>query len=138
MTSLAFIVLMLVTEASGGDDIYHFQGLHERSPFLAAAMTVAMISLAGLPLSAGFFGKFFIFQVTLQQGHYGLLGIGTLSVVAGIYYYLKVIRAMYWQQPAPEALPITISRLTTFLISGLIAIIIILGIYPTPILMSWK
>ena len=138
MTSLAFIVLMVVTEASGGDDIYRFQGLHERSPFLAAAMTVAMISLAGLPLSAGFFGKFFIFQVTLQQGHYGLLGVGTISVVAGIYYYLKVIRAMYWQQPAEEALPITVSKTTTVLISGLVAVILILGIYPTPLLMALK
>lgn len=138
MTSLAFIVLMIVTEASGGDDIYRFQGLHQRSPFLAAAMVVAMISLAGLPLSAGFFGKFFIFQVTLQQGHYGLLGVGTISVIAGIYYYLKVIKAMYWQQPSEEARPIIISKTTTFLISGLIAVILILGIYPTPLLMSLK
>jgi NADH-quinone oxidoreductase subunit N len=136
MTSLAFIVLLIVTETSGGDEIYCFQGLHERSPLLAAAMTVAMISLAGLPLSAGFFGKFFIFQVTFQQGHYGLLGVGTISVVAGIYYYLKVIKVMYWKQPSQGSAPITLSKLTTVLISLLIAVILILGIYPTPILMS--
>lgn len=136
MTSLAFIVLMIVTETSGGDEIYCFQGLHERSPLLAAAMTVAMISLAGLPFSAGFFGKFFIFQVAFQQGHYGLLAVATLSVVAGIYYYLKVVKAMYWKQPSETCTPITLSKLTTVLISALIAVIIILGIYPTPILMS--
>jgi NADH-quinone oxidoreductase subunit N len=122
MTSLAFIVLLIVTETSGGDEIYCFQGLHERSPLLAAAMTVAMISLAGLPLSAGFFGKFFIFQVTFQQGHYGLLGVGTISVVAGIYYYLKVIKVMYWKQPSQGSAPITLSKLTTILISLLIAV----------------
>ncbi len=138
MTALAFIVLIIVTETSGGDDIYRFQGLYQRSPLLAAAMTIAMASLAGLPLTAGFFGKFFIFQVTLQQGHYGLLGVGTLSVIAGIYYYLKVLRAIYWQQPAPEALPIVLSTRTTFLISTLIGLILILGIDPAPILMSLR
>ena len=138
MTSLAFIILIVVTEASGGDEIYRFQGLHERSPFLAGAMTVAMISLAGLPLSAGFFGKFFIFQVALQQGHYGLLGVGTISVVAGIYYYLKVVKAMYWQQPSEGAKPIVISKITTLLIWGLVAAILILGIYPNPLLLSLK
>jgi len=138
MTSLAFIVLIIVTNASGGDDIYHFQGLHTRSPFLAAAMAIACISLAGLPLSAGFVGKFLIFQVTFQQGHYGLLGVGTLSVVIGIYYYLKVIKVMYWQDPTPDAPPITISSFTTLLITLLMMTIVIFGIYPTPILMSLK
>lgn len=138
MTSLAFILLIIVAEASGGDEIYHFQGLHERSPFLAAAMTIALISLAGLPLSAGFFGKFFIFQVTLQQGHYGLLGVGAISVVIGIYYYLKVIRAMYWKHPTQESLPIVVSNWARVVISTLVIAIVILGIYPTPLLMSLK
>lgn len=138
MTSLAFLILIIVTEASGGDEIYHFQGLHQRSPFLAGSMVVAMLSLAGLPLSAGFFGKFFIFQVALQQHHYGLVGIGTISVIAGIYYYFKVIRAMYWQQPPEGAGTILASKTATFLITVLVLAILVLGIYPTPLLMALK
>lgn len=134
MSSLAFIVLQLVSEASGGDDIYRFQGLYQRSPFLAVSMTIAMLSMAGLPFSAGFFGKFFIFFVAFKQAHYGLLAIGSLSVVAGFYYYFKVIRAMYWQQPAEEATRIAVNETTKWLIALLIATIFILGFYPMPIL----
>lgn len=138
MSSLAFIILMLVAEASGGDDIFRFQGLYQRSPFLAIAMTIAMASMAGLPLSAGFFGKFFIFLIAFQQAHYGLLTVGSISVVAGFYYYLKVIRAMYWQQPAEGASSIAITETTKWLIGILIATIFILGIYPMPILQTLR
>lgn len=138
MTSLAFIILIIVTEASGGDEISRFQGLHQRSPFLAGSMVIAILSLAGLPLSAGFFGKFFIFEVALQQHHYGLVVVGTIAVVAGFYYYLKVIRAMYWQQPVEGATFITVSKTATVLIAVLVAAILILGIYPTPVLMALK
>ena len=138
MTSLAFIILMIVAEASGGDEISRFQGLHQRSPFLAGSMVVAVLSLAGLPLSAGFFGKFFIFEVALQRHHYGMVAVGTIAVIAGFYYYLKVIRAMYWQQPAEGATVIQVSKTATFLIVTLVAAILILGIYPTPLLMALK
>ncbi|MEI6417272.1 MAG: NADH-quinone oxidoreductase subunit N [Verrucomicrobiota bacterium] len=138
MSSLAFIVLMVVAEASGGEEIYRFQGLYQRSPFLAFAMTIAMLSMAGLPLSAGFFGKFFIFLVAFQQAHYGLLAVGSLTVVTGFYYYFKVIRAMYWQQPAEEAPAILVTGTTKCLIGALIATILILGVYPMPILQALR
>lgn len=134
MSTLAFFVLMIVAQSSGGDEIHRFQGLHQRSPFLAGAMVVAILSLAGLPLSAGFFGKFFIFQVALQQGHYGLVGVGTIAVIAGFYYYLKVIRAMYWQQKAEDASEIKVSITAKYVIALLIAAIFIFGVYPTPLL----
>lgn len=138
MSSLAFIILMIVADASGGDEIHRFQGLHQRSPFLAGAMVVAMLSLAGLPLSVGFFGKFFIFQVAIQQGHYGLVATGTIAVIAGFYYYLKVIRAMYWQEATDSSYEITISTTAKYLMTLLIAAIFILGVYPTPILTALR
>ena len=138
MSSLAFIVLMVVAEASGGEEIYRFQGLYQRSPFLAFAMTIAMLSMAGLPLSAGFFGKFFIFLVAFQQAHYGLLAVGSLTVVTGFYYYFKVIRAIYWQQPAEDAPAILVTGTTKCLIGALIATILILGVYPMPILQALR
>ncbi len=138
MSSLAFIILLLVAEASGGEEIYRFQGLYQRSPFLAVAMTIAMLSMAGLPFSAGFFGKFFIFLVAFQQAHYGLLAIGSLTVVTGFYFYFKVIRAMYWQQAAEGASAIVVTRITQWLIGTLIATILILGVYPIPILQALR
>jgi NADH-quinone oxidoreductase subunit N len=101
-------------------------------------MTIAMLSMAGLPLSAGFFGKFFIFLVAFQQAHYGLLVVASLSVVAGFYYYLKIIRAMYWQQPAEGASIIFVTGTTKWLIGILVAAILILGVYPMPILQALK
>lgn len=138
MSSLAFIILMLVAEASGGEEIYRFQGLYQRSPFLAVSMVIAMLSMAGLPLSAGFFGKFLIFLVAFQQAHYGLLAVGSLTVVTGFYYYFKVIRAMYWQQPAEGASAILVTGTTKCLIGALIATILILGVYPMPVLQALR
>ena len=137
MTLLSFVVLMVVSEATGGDEISRFNGLSQRSPLLAGAMLLAMASLAGIPFTAGFIGKFLIFEVTLKQGHYGLVGIGIVTVAAGFYYYFKVARAMYWQQPAEEtAIPVPMTL--KLLIAALGAAILALGIYPEPVLASLR
>lgn len=138
MTTLSFLILLLVAEHSGGDEIYHFQGLHQRSPFLAAAMTVAMASLAGLPLTVGFVGKFLVFEVALQQHHYGLIIVATITVVAGLYYYLKVVRAIYWQQPAEGASRIVLPKSMSYFIGVLMAAVFVLGIDPTPLFFCFK
>jgi NADH-quinone oxidoreductase subunit N len=137
MTLLSFVVLMVVSEATGGDEISRFNGLSQRSPLLAGAMLLAMASLAGIPFTAGFIGKFLIFEVTLKQGHYGLVSIGIVTVAAGFYYYFKVARAMYWQQPAEEtAIPVPMTL--KLLIAALGAAILALGIYPEPVLASLR
>lgn len=138
MTSLAFLVLLIVSQKLSNDELYSFQGLHQRSPFLACAMTIAMASLAGLPLTIGFIGKLFVFEVALQQRHYGLVVIGSISVVAGLYYYLKVVRAMYWQQPSEGAYPIVVSKKIGCLIGALAGGIVVLGIYPAPLFFLFK
>ena len=74
MTLLSFLVIVVVANATGGDDIANFNGLGKRSPGLAFAMLVAMLSLAGVPLTVGFFGKFFVFAAAIEQGHYVLAG----------------------------------------------------------------
>src|SRR6202012_4350374 len=102
MTLLAFLVLVVVAKHSRGDDIVHFNGLAKRSPFLAFGMLVAMLSLAGIPLTAGFYGKFFIFAAAWKAQQYVLVGIGIVTVAAGFYYYLRVITAMYWQEPGDD------------------------------------
>ena len=135
MTLLAFLVMVIVAQAAGGDDIADFAGLNKRAPHLAFAMMLAMLSLAGLPLTVGFLGKLFVFQVAVQQEQYLLVALGVITVAAGFYYYLKVIRAMYWQQPAdPDAPEIPVGAAAKLAIAALCALIIWLGVYPAPLL----
>jgi NADH-quinone oxidoreductase subunit N len=135
MTLLAFLVMTIVAQATGGDDISDFNGLNQRAPHLAFALLLAMLSLAGIPLTAGFLGKLFIFECAVEQGHWVLVILGVITVAAGFYYYLKVIRAMYWQQPAnPDAPEIEVGPLARITIAFLCALIIWLGVYPAPLL----
>lgn len=137
MTLLTFLVMIVVANASAGDDIAHFNGLAKRSPFLAFGMLIAMLSLAGLPFTAGFMGKFFVFAVAIAQREYALVAIGAVSVGCGFYYYLKVVRAMYFTPdlaPAPEVLPVPASWMTRVTVGALVAGILFLGVYPLPAL----
>jgi NADH-quinone oxidoreductase subunit N len=137
MTLLAFTVLIVVANHSAGDDIADFNGLGKRSPFLAFAMLIAMLSLAGLPFTVGFFGKFFIFTVALAQRQFVLAGISVVTVACGFYYYLRVVRAMYFQPTTTGTdltTPIPLNGLTRVTIAALIALILFLGIYPLPLL----
>ncbi len=132
MTILSFAVLIVVANQTG-DRIEDFNGLSKRAPFLSFAMLVSMASLAGIPFTAGFLGKFFIFDAAIRQHQTALVVVGVLTVACGFYYYFKIVRAMYWE-PAVEtgAIPLTsLSRLTMI---ALIGGIIVLGVYPQPIL----
>jgi NADH-quinone oxidoreductase subunit N len=136
MTLLSFAILVIVAQTTG-EQISDFDGLAKRSPFLAFAMLIAMISLAGVPLTAGFFGKFLIFAAAISQHQTMLVVVGVVTVAAGFYYYLKVIRAMYWQSSAKSD-EITVNGLSRLTICALIVAIIWLGIYPQPILNALK
>ena len=140
MTLLSFAVLIIVSQQTG-DEISGFDGLAKREPFLAFAMVIAMVSLAGLPFTAGFFGKFFIFAAAIAQKQFLLVTVGIVTVACGFYYYLKVIRAMYWpasEQPSAKNEAITVSPLSRIMMTGLMVATIVLGVYPQPILRSIK
>jgi NADH-quinone oxidoreductase subunit N len=132
MTLLSFAVLTIVAQKTG-DEISDFDGLARRSPFLAFAMLVGMVSLAGLPFTAGFLGKFYIFYAAVLQRQIALVVVGVITVGCGFYYYLKVVRAMYWQ-PGPGTDVIPVNGLSRIAISALIVATIFLGVYPQPIL----
>jgi NADH-quinone oxidoreductase subunit N len=136
MTLLSFAVLVVVSQQTG-DRISDFDGLAKRSPFLAFAMLIGMVSLAGVPFTAGFVGKFFIFYAAIAQRQVALVVVGVITVACGFYYYLKVVRAMYWQSSATiDKIPV--SALSRFAMSALILAIIGLGIYPHPILKAFE
>jgi len=134
MTFLAFLVLVPVAKAAGGDEISDFNGLGRRAPGLAFGMLLAMLSLAGLPFTVGFLGKFFIFEAAMRDHQFGLVVLGVVTVACGFYYYLKVVRAMYWQSPAENAPEIVTTPLSRIAMMVLAALIVILGIFPQPIL----
>jgi len=136
MTLLSFAVLIIVAQQTG-EQITDFDGLASRSPFLAFAMLIGMISLAGVPFTAGFLGKFFIFYAAILHHQTALVVVGVITVGCGFYYYLKVIRAMYWQSAVKtDRIPVNgVSRLA---ISALIIATIWVGVYPQPILDALK
>src|SRR5213595_3624590 len=136
MTLLSFAVLVIVAQQTG-EQISDFDGLAKRSPFLAFAMLIGMISLAGVPFTAGFLGKFFIFYAAIAQRQVALLVVGVITVGCGFYYYLKVVRAMYWQS-ANKTDKIPVTALSRLAISALIIATIWLGVYPQPILDALK
>jgi len=136
MTLLSFAVLVIVAQQTG-EQIADFDGLAQRSPFLAFAMLIGMASLAGVPFTAGFFGKFFIFYAAIAQHQTLLVAVGVITVGCGFYYYLKVVRAMYWQTAA-KLDKIPVSGLSRLAISALIIATIWLGVYPQPILQALK
>lgn len=133
MTLLSFAVMIVVANY-GGEEIADYAGLAKRSPFLAGAMLVGMLSLAGVPFTAGFLGKFFIFDAAIRHHETLLVVIGVITVGCGFYYYLKVVRAMFWQDAPNDARPIQVSGLSRVAITVLIAGIFVLGVYPQPIL----
>jgi NADH-quinone oxidoreductase subunit N len=132
MTLLSFAILIVVAQQTG-EEISNFDGLAKRAPFLAFAMLVAMASLAGLPFTAGFFGKFLIFLSAVAQKQTALVVVGIGTVACGFYYYLKVVRAMYWQ-PSTNNETIAVSTLSRAVIILLIAATFLFGVYPQPIL----
>jgi NADH-quinone oxidoreductase subunit N len=136
MTLLSFAVLIIVAQQTG-EEISDFDGLAKRSPFLAFAMLVGMVSLAGVPFTAGFLGKFYIFYAAILQRQIALVVVGVITVGCGFYYYLKVVRAMYWQSATNNDM-VPVNALSRVAISALIIGTIWLGVYPQPILDALK
>jgi NADH-quinone oxidoreductase subunit N len=136
MTLLSFAVLIIVAQQTG-EEISDFDGLAKRSPFLAFAMLIGMVSLAGVPFTAGFLGKFYIFYAAVLQRQIALVVVGVITVGCGFYYYLKVVRAMYWQS-ADKTEKIPINGLSRVAISALMIATVWLGVYPQPIFDALK
>jgi NADH-quinone oxidoreductase subunit N len=137
----AFFVIALVMRHLADEDVSALAGLSQRSPLLATTMTVSMVSLAGLPPLAGFFGKFLLLKAVIEQGaaqhnhaYYWLAFIALIGVVISLYYYFGVIRAIYWSKEAPDLSPIQLSGAAKFSIAICVAGIFWLGIFPNTVL----
>jgi len=137
----AFTVICLVMRQTGEEDISALAGLNQRSPLLAATMTLAMASLAGIPPLAGFFGKFLLLksvvaqaQSTGNQGYYCLVFTALAGVVISLYYYFGVIRAIYWSKETPDLSPISLSAPAKLTVWICIAGMFWIGLFPNTVL----
>ncbi|MGO8702035.1 MAG: NADH-quinone oxidoreductase subunit N [Limisphaerales bacterium] len=129
----AFTVICIVARES--DDLSVLAGLHRRSPLLALALTLSMISLAGVPPLAGFLGKFLLLKAVIQQvpadsAYLWLAGVALAGVVISIYYYFGVIRAIYWAKQPDDLSAIPVSTPMKFSLGVSIAAMLYLGIFP--------
>jgi NADH-quinone oxidoreductase subunit N len=132
----AFTIILSLSEAGdtkvGLDD---YAGLGRRAPFLAAMLSLFLLSLAGIPLTGGFIGKFYLFSAAIQKGYLGLAILGVLNSVVSVAYYFRVIVAMYMKEPAeerPRPEPLTIPVLAVIAITAIATVW--LGVYPSQIL----
>jgi len=132
----AFGVIGAVRRQIGGDDLKDFAGLAAHSPFLAAALSIFLLSLAGLPPLAGFFGKFYLFSTTLRVApDHGLLWLVVLALFGSfvsLYYYLIPIKLMFVDQPlsGEKMSALSTSLLARATIAILAATVLALGLVP--------
>jgi NADH-quinone oxidoreductase subunit N len=109
-------------------------GMAERRPALAAALTVFLVSLTGIPVTAGFVGKFYLFNAAVTAGWVGLALVGVLMSVVSAYYYLRVVVAMYMRDPLGEDTWARVSPSATVALALSAAVTLVLGVYPAPVL----
>ena len=133
MTVLAFFVLCVARRHGRGDSLEDLRGLARSSPLLALLMTVAMASLAGLPLTVGFLGKMMVLMAGVDHGYWGVVGCAVLSAAAGFYYYFRVILTLYSGDNSQTSEPIQLSLLSRVIAILLAVAVIITGIYPRPL-----
>jgi NADH-quinone oxidoreductase subunit N len=133
----AFGVVALVRRETGGDDLVHFSGLRSRSPLLAGCMAIFMLSLAGLPPLAGFFGKFYLFSAALRAGeNHGLLWLVALALFGSLisfYYYLIVLKVIFLDGESDSRAPrvaIKLDFLQRISMAVLAGIVLVLGLVP--------
>lgn len=136
MTLAAFAVVSELSSAAGGerDSIDEYAGLFWRRPVLAAVLTAALLSLAGIPLTAGFIAKFYLFAAGIEGALWSLLWALILGSALSIYYYLKIVFAMTVRGADAPAVPASAVGVATAAVLGLV--VLALGIYPAP-LIDW-
>jgi NADH-quinone oxidoreductase subunit N len=96
----AFGVVSLISAQTGKEDIDDYRGLYASNPLLSWVMAISLFSLAGIPPTAGFFGKFFLLMAAAGKGNYVFIGIAALNMVISLYYYLRVIKAIFMDSQA--------------------------------------
>ncbi len=127
----AFLVVEAVARSEQSDGIDAYRGLAQRSPLLALAMLIFLLSLGGIPFVAGFWAKLYVFWAAIERGLYGLVFLGAVLTVVALYYYLLVARRMYIEAPERRD-PVPVPGLLGVAIAVCLLGVVGMGIYPGP------
>jgi NADH-quinone oxidoreductase subunit N len=131
----AFLVVEAVARSEGSEATSALRGLAQRSPLLALAMLLFLLSLGGIPFVAGFWAKLYVFWAAAERGLYWLVLVGAVLTVVALFYYLLVARSMYIEAPTrPERVPVTPALALSLLLCVLG--VVVLGVYPKGVVMA--
>ncbi len=127
-------VLMMRRDGQAVEDIGELAGLSRSNPWMAFALAMMMFSFAGIPPLAGFWGKFYVFLAAVDAKLYGLAVIGVLTSVVGAYYYLRLVKVMYFDEPRPGFEPADAGIKAVLIVST--AFVVLLWLVPAPLFNS--
>jgi NADH-quinone oxidoreductase subunit N len=129
----AFYAVMLIADKTGSEDIDDYKGLGSRAPFLAVALAIFLISLSGLPPTAGFIGKLYLFAALINKGWIWLAIVGALNSVIALYYYVRVIRNMFLRTDEQQSAPLSLSGMQMTMVLALLVPTLLFGLYFGPL-----
>lgn len=131
----AFLLVIVFQQLVGSERIQDYRGIGFRAPGAAVAMTIFLFSLTGIPLTAGFIGKFYLFAALINGGsqYYWLAIVAGINSVISLYYYARIIKAMWLEKGEEELSPLPVSMATGLLVFVLAAPTIIFGLYWAPL-----
>ena len=132
----AFAIVSLVRDADGeATHLSQWRGLGKRSPMMAAAFTLFLLALAGIPLTSGFMGKYAVFLAAINGGATPVVIVGLVASAVAAFFYARVIVLMYWQDPSPDGPTVAVpSMLTNAAIAVAVAVTVVLGVWPQSVL----
>jgi NADH-quinone oxidoreductase subunit N len=129
----AFYIVMLIANRTGSEDIEDYKGLGSRAPYLTVALAIFLISLTGLPPTAGFIGKLYLFAALIDSGWVWLAVVAGLNTVISLYYYVRVIRNMFLRPTEQPGIPMAFGRLQMTMVTVLLVPTLLLGLYFGPL-----
>jgi NADH-quinone oxidoreductase subunit N len=132
----AFAIVSLVRDGDGeATHLSQWRGLGKRSPAMAAAFTLFLLALAGIPLTSGFMGKYSVFLAAIDGGATPVVVVALVASAIAAFFYIRIIVLMYWQDPAPDGPTVAVpSMLTNSAIAIAVAVTVVLGIWPQSVL----
>lgn len=135
--TLAFAVIILFSNATGSTEIEDLAGFSRRNPWLALSMTIALLSLGGIPPAAGFVGKFLLFRAAVDAGMVWLAVVGVINAIIGLYYYLIIVKVMYMERGENEDDPVPVSVPYTWAVAITLAGVLLLGTILVSPVLDW-
>ncbi len=129
----AFYVVMLIANKTGSEDISAYKGLGYRSSLIGVAFAIFLLSLTGLPPTAGFIGKLYLFSALLDAKWIWLAVVGAMNSVISLYYYARILRYMFLREPAEQAVSLKMRHREAIILLAFVIPTLLFGLYFTPL-----